>query len=138
MVGYSNDLIAISERTHNVEVLAPASGTALFADLWVVPAGAVVSRVGGRCRRGSWGARQGGKPIPYTIPSPPSPYTAAASPPPSHTISPSCREATCSRESLHCFLHGWSSAWYLGEPAPWRVSRQVWGGDREGGVVSRK
>jgi len=40
VVGWSNDLIAISERSTNVEVVAPQSGMPLFADVWAVPSGA--------------------------------------------------------------------------------------------------
>lgn len=43
VVGWSDDLVKLGERTSSVEVLAPASGTALWADLWTVPAHAKVS-----------------------------------------------------------------------------------------------
>lgn len=40
VVGWSTDLINVAERTRHVSVVAPASGTALWADLWVAPSGA--------------------------------------------------------------------------------------------------
>jgi len=40
VVGWSEDIVKLGERTGTVEVLAPASGTALWADVWAVPAGA--------------------------------------------------------------------------------------------------
>ncbi len=40
VVGWSPDLVPLAERTPSVDILAPASGTALWADVWVVPRGA--------------------------------------------------------------------------------------------------
>jgi hypothetical protein len=37
VVGWSGDLVSAAERSSSVEALAPASGTALWADLWAVP-----------------------------------------------------------------------------------------------------
>lgn len=34
------DLVPVSERTNSVELLAPADGTNLWADVWVVPTNA--------------------------------------------------------------------------------------------------
>jgi hypothetical protein len=34
------DLVPVSERTNTVELLAPADGTNLWADVWVVPTNA--------------------------------------------------------------------------------------------------
>ncbi|KAJ9529617.1 hypothetical protein QJQ45_014377, partial [Haematococcus lacustris] len=39
VVGWSQDLITLAERTNGVQALVPASGTALWADLWVLPRG---------------------------------------------------------------------------------------------------
>ena len=38
VVGSSIELLAFAQRTPNVRVIAPASGTQLWADLWVLPA----------------------------------------------------------------------------------------------------
>lgn len=38
VVGWSQDLITIGERSRSMEVVAPRSGTSLFADVWAVPA----------------------------------------------------------------------------------------------------
>jgi spermidine/putrescine-binding protein len=40
VVGWSGDLLPLRQRSTNVALVAPASGTALWADVWVVPAGA--------------------------------------------------------------------------------------------------
>ncbi|GIL81389.1 hypothetical protein Vretimale_1058 [Volvox reticuliferus] len=41
VVGYSQDLVQLAERSgSSVELLAPISGTQLWADVWAVPAGA--------------------------------------------------------------------------------------------------
>ncbi|KAI8466668.1 MAG: hypothetical protein J3K34DRAFT_379213, partial [Monoraphidium minutum] len=40
VVGTSEDLVPLAERTPSLELVAPLSGTALWADLWVVPAAA--------------------------------------------------------------------------------------------------
>ncbi|GIL68080.1 hypothetical protein Vafri_21393 [Volvox africanus] len=41
VVGYSQDLVQLAERSgSSVELLAPLSGTQLWADVWAVPAGA--------------------------------------------------------------------------------------------------
>ncbi|KAG2428034.1 hypothetical protein HXX76_012019 [Chlamydomonas incerta] len=40
VVGYSHDLVLLAERSGNVELVAPLSGTQLWADVWAVPAGA--------------------------------------------------------------------------------------------------
>jgi spermidine/putrescine-binding protein len=37
-VGSSSDLVLLGERTPSVELLAPADGTSLWADIWCVPA----------------------------------------------------------------------------------------------------
>lgn len=37
VVGSSTDLVPLAERTPAVDLLAPASGTSLWADVWVVP-----------------------------------------------------------------------------------------------------
>lgn len=37
-VGWSHDLIPLAERSSNLVLVAPASGTLLWADVWVVPA----------------------------------------------------------------------------------------------------
>lgn len=39
-VGSSTDLVPLSERTPSVDLVAPADGTILWADIWVVPANA--------------------------------------------------------------------------------------------------
>lgn len=36
-VGWSSDIIPYSKRASNISVFAPASGTSLWADLWVRP-----------------------------------------------------------------------------------------------------
>ncbi len=38
IVGSSLDLIPLASRSSNVSITAPVSGTALWADLWTVPA----------------------------------------------------------------------------------------------------
>ena len=38
-VGWSNDLLPIMQRYRHIDVVIPSSGTALWADLWVRPAG---------------------------------------------------------------------------------------------------
>ena len=48
VVGTSEDLVPLVERAPSLELVAPASGTPLWADLWVVPAGAT----GGHMRAG--------------------------------------------------------------------------------------
>lgn len=40
VVGWSDDLIPMAQRTNNAELAAPVSGTALWADMWCVPSGA--------------------------------------------------------------------------------------------------
>lgn len=40
IVGSSDDLITLAQRSSNSAIIIPASGTALFADLWCVPVGA--------------------------------------------------------------------------------------------------
>ncbi|GLC41238.1 hypothetical protein PLESTB_001084100 [Pleodorina starrii] len=41
VVGYSQDLVQLAERSgSNIELLAPLSGTQLWADVWAVPSGA--------------------------------------------------------------------------------------------------
>ena len=40
VVGWSDDLIPVAQRSNNAELAAPLSGTALWADLWTVPAAA--------------------------------------------------------------------------------------------------
>lgn len=40
LVGPSEEMLAAAARSSNVTLAAPASGTALWADLWAVPAGA--------------------------------------------------------------------------------------------------
>jgi spermidine/putrescine-binding protein len=40
LVGSSDDLIPLAQRSSNSVIMIPASGTALFADLWCVPIGA--------------------------------------------------------------------------------------------------
>ncbi|KAF5832125.1 hypothetical protein DUNSADRAFT_12136 [Dunaliella salina] len=40
VVGWSQDLITLAERSNSVEAIVPASGTSLFADIWAVPHGA--------------------------------------------------------------------------------------------------
>ncbi|MEW5310112.1 MAG: hypothetical protein WDW38_001941 [Sanguina aurantia] len=37
VVGWSADLVQLSERVNSVETISPLSGTALWSDLWVVP-----------------------------------------------------------------------------------------------------
>lgn len=37
VVGWSGDLVPAAERSGDVELVAPASGTALWADVWTVP-----------------------------------------------------------------------------------------------------
>ena len=37
VVGWSGDLLPLAERLNDVVLVAPASGTALWADLWAVP-----------------------------------------------------------------------------------------------------
>jgi hypothetical protein len=39
-VGSSTDLVPLAERTPSVDLIAPADGTNLWADVWVVPANA--------------------------------------------------------------------------------------------------
>lgn len=36
-VGWSGDLVPVAQRSGNVHIVAPSSGTALWANLWVVP-----------------------------------------------------------------------------------------------------
>jgi hypothetical protein len=36
----ADDLLPLVERTNNLEVAAPLSGTSLFADCWCIPAAA--------------------------------------------------------------------------------------------------
>ncbi len=38
IVGSSLDLIPLASRSSNISITAPVSGTALWADLWTVPA----------------------------------------------------------------------------------------------------
>ncbi|KAI7842702.1 hypothetical protein COHA_003633 [Chlorella ohadii] len=40
VVGWSDDLLPLVQRTNNLEVAAPLSGTSLFADCWCIPAAA--------------------------------------------------------------------------------------------------
>ena len=37
LVGWSDDILPLAQRISRSRVVAPASGTALWADLWVVP-----------------------------------------------------------------------------------------------------
>lgn len=37
IVGWSGDLLPLAARTPAVQIVCPASGTALWADLWAVP-----------------------------------------------------------------------------------------------------
>ena len=37
VVGWSGDIIPLAERINDVVLVAPASGTALWADMWTVP-----------------------------------------------------------------------------------------------------
>ena len=37
VVGWSGDIIPLAERINDVVLVAPASGTALWADMWAVP-----------------------------------------------------------------------------------------------------
>eukprot|EP00232_Nephroselmis_pyriformis_P021149 CAMPEP_0182853104 /NCGR_PEP_ID=MMETSP0034_2-20130328/522_1 /TAXON_ID=156128 /ORGANISM="Nephroselmis pyriformis, Strain CCMP717" /LENGTH=479 /DNA_ID=CAMNT_0024983855 /DNA_START=319 /DNA_END=1754 /DNA_ORIENTATION=- len=55
-VGWSGDIIPFAQRSPNVEVVAPASGTSLWADVWVVPATAAGGdrRVGPSPLVGQW------------------------------------------------------------------------------------
>lgn len=46
VVGYSNDLVLLGERSGDIEVIAPADGTALWADIWAVPWGAKGGHMG--------------------------------------------------------------------------------------------
>jgi hypothetical protein len=39
-IGSSTDLVPLAERTPSVDLIAPADGTNLWADVWVVPANA--------------------------------------------------------------------------------------------------
>lgn len=41
VVGSSGDLIPLARRSNNISLTVPVSGTALWADLWTVPKGAV-------------------------------------------------------------------------------------------------
>ena len=40
VVGTSEDLVPLAERTPSLELVAPMGGTALWADVWAVPRGA--------------------------------------------------------------------------------------------------
>jgi spermidine/putrescine-binding protein len=40
VVGWSDDLLPLVERTNNLEAAAPLSGTTLFADCWCIPTAA--------------------------------------------------------------------------------------------------
>jgi spermidine/putrescine-binding protein len=40
VIGSSTDLVPIAERSPSFWLIAPASGTSLWADVWVVPSGA--------------------------------------------------------------------------------------------------
>lgn len=37
VVGWSGDLLPLAERINDIVLVAPASGTALWADMWAVP-----------------------------------------------------------------------------------------------------
>ena len=37
VVGWSGDLLPLAERINDVVLVAPSSGTALWADMWAVP-----------------------------------------------------------------------------------------------------
>ncbi len=37
VVGWSGDLLPLAERLNDVVLVAPSSGTALWADMWAVP-----------------------------------------------------------------------------------------------------
>jgi spermidine/putrescine-binding protein len=41
VVGWSGDLVQAAERSADIALVAPASGTALWADVWTVPAHAM-------------------------------------------------------------------------------------------------
>lgn len=40
IVGSSTDLLPLAERSYSMDLLVPTSGALLWADVWVVPAGA--------------------------------------------------------------------------------------------------
>ena len=40
VVGWSGDVIPLAQRSNNLALAAPRSGTALFADCWCCPAAA--------------------------------------------------------------------------------------------------
>jgi spermidine/putrescine-binding protein len=44
-VGYSHDILPFAMRTPGITVVAPASGTTLWADVWTLPA----ARAGAAC-----------------------------------------------------------------------------------------
>ncbi|XP_024521248.1 uncharacterized protein LOC9632420 isoform X1 [Selaginella moellendorffii] len=51
-VGWSNDVLPFAKRQSNVGVIAPASGTSLWADVWAIPAAIKIKsdKAGGRIR----------------------------------------------------------------------------------------
>ncbi|KAJ7518043.1 hypothetical protein O6H91_21G052100 [Diphasiastrum complanatum] len=51
-VGWSADVIPFAKRASNIAVVAPESGTSLWADLWAVPAATSIKsdKIGGRIR----------------------------------------------------------------------------------------
>jgi spermidine/putrescine-binding protein len=51
-VGYSQDVLPFAMRTPNVTVVAPASGTTLWADLWALPAARAGAAMAAHTREG--------------------------------------------------------------------------------------
>eukprot|EP00249_Psilotum_nudum_P022459 c28523_g1_i1 orf=126-2333(+) len=51
-VGWSSDVIPLAKRMSNVTVVAPESGTSLWADIWAIPAAGKIQcdKIGGRIR----------------------------------------------------------------------------------------
>ncbi|CAM6096722.1 unnamed protein product [Calypogeia fissa] len=51
-VGWSEDIISFAKRSSNITVVAPQSGTSMWADLWAIPATTTMrsTKVGGRIR----------------------------------------------------------------------------------------
>lgn len=41
VVGWSGDLVPVAERSADIKLIVPASGSALWADVWTVPAHAI-------------------------------------------------------------------------------------------------
>ncbi|PNH05673.1 hypothetical protein TSOC_008056, partial [Tetrabaena socialis] len=64
VVGSSQDLVQLAERSGNVELVAPLSGTQLWADVWAVPSGAQVLRgCAGALELGQPGLKSGAPPV---------------------------------------------------------------------------